>query len=68
MIIRLHHVTTSIPEKAWLYDEHAIDICFDYIHSSNFCFHIRFFKTLRLPFKRSLMPHLSLPCGRVLDF
>ena len=33
----LEEVTTIVTEKVWLYNEHTIDICLDYIHWFNLC-------------------------------
>ena len=33
----LEEVATSIAEEAWLYNEYAFYIGFDYIHCFNFC-------------------------------
>ena len=33
----LEEVATSITEEAWLYNEYAFNICFDYIHWFNLC-------------------------------
>ena len=33
----LEEVATSITEEAWLYNENAINFCFDYIHCFNLC-------------------------------
>ena len=33
----LEEVATSITEEAWLYNEYAINFCFDYIHCFNLC-------------------------------
>ena len=41
----LEEVATSVTEEAWLYNENAINICFDYIHCSNLNSYIRFSKT-----------------------
>ena len=41
----LEEVATSITEEAWLYNENAFNICFDYIHDSNLNSYIRFSKT-----------------------
>ena len=45
----LEEIATSISEETWLYNEHAFNICFDYIHDSNLSSYIRFFESLRLP-------------------
>ena len=42
----LEEVTTSVSEEAWLYNEHAIDICIDYIHVSSFCSYTRISKII----------------------
>ena len=41
----LEEVATSVTEEAWLYNENAFNICFDYIHCSNLNSYIRFSKT-----------------------
>ena len=33
----LEEVATSVTEEAWLYNENAFNICFDYIHWFIFC-------------------------------
>ena len=33
----LEEVATSVAEEAWLYNENAINFCFDYIHCFNLC-------------------------------
>ena len=40
----LEEVATSIAEEAWLYNEDAFYISFDYIHCSNLNSYIRFFR------------------------
>ena len=40
----LEEVAASITEEAWLYNEDAIYIGFDYIHCSNLSSYIRFFR------------------------
>ena len=42
----LEEVATRVAEEAWLYNEDAFDICFDYIHWSNLSSYIRFFENL----------------------
>ena len=46
----LEEVATRVAEEAWLYNEYAFYISFDYIHDSNLSSYIRFFfESLRLP-------------------
>ena len=33
----LEEVATRVAEEAWLYNENAFNICFDYIHWFNLC-------------------------------
>ena len=40
----LEEISTSIAKEAWLYNENAINFCFDYIHDSNLSSYIRFFR------------------------
>ena len=40
----LEEVATRVAEEAWLYNEDAFYICFDYIHCSNLSSYIRFFR------------------------
>ena len=39
----LEEVATGITEEAWLNNENAFNICFNYIHDSNLSSYIRFF-------------------------
>ena len=60
----LEEVATSITEEAWLYNEYAIYIGFDYIHWFNLCsFKKEFLKSSRpsLPLKKAppFSPSLS---------
>ena len=60
----LEEVATSITEEAWLYNEYAFNICFDYIHWFNLCsFKKEFLKSSRpsLPLKKAppFSPSLS---------
>ena len=40
----LEEVATRVAEEAWLHNENAFNICFDYIHDSNLSSYIRFFR------------------------
>ena len=40
----LEEVATRVAEEAWLYNEYAFYISFDYIHCSNLNSYIRFFR------------------------
>ena len=62
----LEEVAARVAEEAWLYNEDAFNICFDYIHDSNLSSYIRFFRKPThpsLPLKKAFF-YLSVSPAR----
>ena len=55
----LEEIATSITEEAWLYNEYAFNICFDYIHC--FCFNFcSYYKIFRASHTKTLITRFCL--------